>query len=115
MNATAPACPGQFQAMFEWIGNGIKCRLFPYNFLFPTEGDGVRGAWSDWSTCTLSCAGGTQSRTRQCDNAPPVAGGQNCPDFGIGGGDGHQDCNVDPCPGITENACYLIFPGPVLM
>jgi hypothetical protein len=33
--------------------------------------------WSTWSTCTKSCGGGTQNRTRQI-NIPGSCGGEAC-------------------------------------
>ena len=41
--------------------------------------DGKWGDWSAWTTCTVSCGGGDQTRTRQCDKPSPANGGANCP------------------------------------
>lgn len=50
----------------------------------------VNGGWSGWSSCSLSCGGGTQSRT--CTNPSPSGGGANCV------GASSQACNTHVCP-----------------
>ena len=57
--------------------------------------NGNWGAWTQWSTCSLSCGGGSRKRSRRCDNPPPNSGGTHCP------GDDHQIdyCNKEECPG----------------
>jgi len=60
------------------------------------------GGWSEWSECSRTCGGGTQSRT--CSNPEPLNGGARCP--GAYYGDiKHvytQSCNVQDCAsGIT--------------
>ena len=55
--------------------------------------DGGWGEYGDWSECSAECGGGTQTRTRSCDNPVPAAGGASCK------GD-HQDtreCNTNQC------------------
>ncbi|XP_041347701.1 coadhesin-like isoform X2 [Gigantopelta aegis] len=54
--------------------------------------------WTEWTTCSVSCAGGTQSRSRSrtCTNPPPAYGGADCQ-----GSDTEVDsksCNPQPCP-----------------
>jgi len=49
----------------------------------------VDGGWSDWSSCSVSCGGGTQTRT--CDNPAPSCGGADCDGFST------QDCNTQVC------------------
>jgi hypothetical protein len=60
--------------------------------------DGNWTEWSEFDNCTLSCGGGTHTRTRTCDNPKPDYGGTNCSDtnvdFEI------QLCNTQPCPPI---------------
>ncbi|XP_065656244.1 SCO-spondin-like [Hydra vulgaris] len=34
--------------------------------------------WTDFSVCTKTCAGGVQTRTRECNNPKPENGGQKC-------------------------------------
>ncbi|MBI2141652.1 thrombospondin type-1 domain-containing protein [Candidatus Woesearchaeota archaeon] len=49
----------------------------------------VNGGWSAWSACTVSCGGGTQTRT--CTNPSPACGGSGCT------GDSSQSCNTQSC------------------
>lgn len=61
------------------------------------EPEPVDGGWTDfgdWTVCTATCGGGTQTRTRSCTNPAPVGTGADCE------GDGHetQDCNTEACP-----------------
>jgi hypothetical protein len=57
----------------------------------------VNGGWSGWSSCSLSCGGGTQTRT--CTNPAPANGGANCT------GADSQSCNTHACPvnGVCNN------------
>ena len=50
----------------------------------------INGGWSDWGTCSLTCGGGTQTRT--CTNPTPANGGTNCT------GSTSQECNTQACP-----------------
>ena len=62
-----------------------------------TNSTPVDGGWSAWSTCSVSCGGGTQTST--CTNPAPANGGKVCV-----GGDGYvqsQSCNVQSCGGVT--------------
>lgn len=53
--------------------------------------------WSDWSTCSATCGGGTQSRTRTVIT-PAYYGGAACPALLE-----TQPCNTNPCaPAITS-------------
>lgn len=57
----------------------------------------VDGGWSDyedWSTCTKTCGGGTQTRSRTCNNPSPANGGSNC----AGSASESQNCNTHFCP-----------------
>ncbi|NXU50379.1 HMCN1 protein, partial [Turnix velox] len=56
--------------------------------------DGKWAAWSSWSTCSVSCGGGSRQRTRLCSDPAPQFGGHKCE-----GNDMQMDfCNSDPCP-----------------
>ncbi|KAK6167247.1 hypothetical protein SNE40_021325 [Patella caerulea] len=56
--------------------------------------DGDWNDWTSWSSCTLSCGGGSRARSRECNNPPPQLGGAFCV-----GSDSQKDyCNTEPCP-----------------
>ena len=40
--------------------------------------NGGWGAWSEWLECSVPCDGGTQSRSRTCNNPAPAHGGAVC-------------------------------------
>ena len=50
--------------------------------------------WVSWTACTVTCGGGSQARTRLCNNPAPVYGGANC----AGAGVEIQTCNAQTCP-----------------
>ncbi len=50
----------------------------------------IDGVWSNWGACSVSCGGGTQTRT--CTNPAPSCGGTDC----VGGLS--QVCNTQDCP-----------------
>jgi len=63
-----------------------------------TEGDStetdsaeaVLSLWTDWSSCSLTCGSGEQTRTRTCD--------QNCDGVSSDDLSETQDCNESDCP-----------------
>ena len=60
----------------------------------------VNGGWTAWSTCSLSCGGGTQTRT--CTNPAPSGGGATCV------GPSSQPCNQQAC-GINGSCSALHY------
>ncbi|PAA54099.1 hypothetical protein BOX15_Mlig015709g1 [Macrostomum lignano] len=56
--------------------------------------NGGWGAWGQWGDCSLSCGGGNQLRSRQCDSPRPQNGGGAC----VGTASDGRQCNTDPCP-----------------
>ena len=58
--------------------------------------DSVDGEWSEseWSECSAKCGGGTQTRTRTCNNPAPAFGGVDC----HGESTVTQACNTQHCP-----------------
>ena len=56
--------------------------------------DGIWGIWSSWETCSASCGGGTQQRTRDCDSPAPTYGGAAC----AGSTSDNQNCSTQACP-----------------
>ena len=55
--------------------------------------DGGWGAWGSWSSCSKTCGGGSQSRTRRCDNPKPQNGGEVCK----GSSRQTRKCNTNAC------------------
>ena len=53
-------------------------------------------AWGAWSDCSAQCEGGTQSRSRTCDNPAPAGGGSDCQ----GEAEETKECNMQPCAGM---------------
>ena len=59
----------------------------------------VNGGWSGfgaWSSCTVTCGGGTKSRSRSCTNPKASNGGNPCPGSSID----KPTCNTNGCPGM---------------
>jgi len=59
-------------------------------------GVSVNGGWSSygsWGSCSVSCGGGTQSRTRSCNNPSRAYGGVDC----SGSTSESQSCNTQSC------------------
>ncbi|XP_075117575.1 SCO-spondin-like [Leptodactylus fuscus] len=55
--------------------------------------DGDWGIWSSWSTCSVSCGDGVQSRSRRCDNPVPQNGGHDC----VGDHEQKRLCQAPTC------------------
>lgn len=55
------------------------------------ETQSVDGGWSEWSSCSAECGGGTQTRT--CTSPTPAFGGKDCK------GDLMQTCETQSCGG----------------
>ena len=68
--------------------------IFVYKFLLVNGG---WGEWSSWAYCPVTCGGGTQGRTRVCDNPAPQFGGSDCTMDGSSDLE-TQACNENPCP-----------------
>jgi complement component 6 len=54
--------------------------------------DCIVGAWSSWATCSVTCAGGTASRTRGVLR-PTAGSGGLCPETLTA-----RPCNTEVCP-----------------
>lgn len=60
----------------------------------PCPVDGNWSFWTSWSDCDVTCANGTQTRTRTCTNPVPAYSGQNC----AGDSVDTNICVKEPCP-----------------
>lgn len=59
-----------------------------------TKVHGGMSPWSEWSTCSTTCAEGRQSRDRSCTNPAPQYGGRDCE----GELSEIRDCFLRHCP-----------------
>ena len=59
----------------------------------PTPINGGWSVWSSWGSCSASCGGGAQTRTRTCTNPAPANGGSSC----SGSTSETQACNIHAC------------------
>lgn len=57
--------------------------------------DGVLTDWNAWQTCTVTCGGGTQQRSRSCYHPKGKPIGKDC----VGDTTETQTCATDYCPG----------------
>ena len=84
------------------IRKSTKSWLHNYFFLFVVDGNWTQ--WGSWETCSVSCGGGIQNRTRECDG--PYYGGLPCEGINLL----QQECNTQPCPSkssLCVNPFYL--------
>jgi LPXTG-motif cell wall-anchored protein len=80
-----PTVANQTQADSDCNGIGDSCEIpIPIN-----------GGWSEWSECSATCGGGTQTRT--CTNPALANGGNNCE------GNSTKVCNIEGCASICGN------------
>ncbi|XP_057291700.1 hemicentin-1-like [Hydractinia symbiolongicarpus] len=59
--------------------------------------DGGFGDWSSYSSCSKTCGGGVQTRTRECNNPTPLGSGKDC----AGAREETRGCANDFCKGPT--------------
>ena len=57
--------------------------------------------FGDWKDCSAVCGGGTQTRTRTCNNPAPAHGGKAC----VGDAQETQACNSNTCMYTLRMAC----------
>ena len=63
--------------------------------------DGRWSRWSSYTSCTSSCGGGTQTRTRECNSPAPALGGKTC----TGSKSETRQCNTNDCAG--KRSCVV--------
>lgn len=76
--------------------------------------DGGWSEWSDYSSCSYSCGGGVQYKSRTCTNPTPQNGGMDCEGESVGQ---WRICNPQACSEGTrtyrEEQCEIKVPGSV--
>lgn len=66
-----------------------------------TLADGGWSSWEAWSSCSVSCGVGVQSRSRKCSNPAPYGGGKDC------SGNSIESSTCDA--GICVGECSVVF------
>ena len=90
----------------KWCNNNTRfCNLLA-DMLYssPFSVAGGYDEWTQWSSCPVTCGGGTQVRTRNCTNPVPLNGGSDC--SSIGGNMETRSCNPDACPGVKGKVLH---------
>ena len=64
----------------------------------PCPKGGGWSTWTNWSSCSKSCANGTRTRSRICDDPTSSPGGSTC----LGNPNQTSSCNEEPCPVVPE-------------
>lgn len=76
--------------------------FFQYHLTLYVTVDGQWANWGSWRTCSVTCGGGSQSRSRTCTNPAPQYNGSPCPNSDTS----TQACNTHHCPSKCD--IYLI-------
>uniref|UniRef100_A0A671PN95 Uncharacterized protein n=1 Tax=Sinocyclocheilus anshuiensis TaxID=1608454 RepID=A0A671PN95_9TELE len=79
----------------ECVGSGRQISVFSVCMMAPVD-SGPWFDWSAWSACTVSCGGGSQSRSRSC-RTPPCSGMRRQ----------SKTCNTQVCLGTTNTRSAL--------
>ena len=69
--------------------------------------DGGWSPYSSWSTCTKTCGGGSQERSRTCTKPAPARGGKKC----LGQAKETKACVTAKCASMYVNVCLVICSG----
>lgn len=88
--------------------NGCEGDLFetkPCNVEKCQPVDGNWGAFTPYTTCSKTCDGGEQVRTRQCNDPSPAYGGKKC----SGKDREKRRCNTQSCPKDAEWSPWTAF------
>ena len=88
--------PFAFESLRLTLDQVLNCHEYQEIILLFAV-DGKWGGFSAWSKCTKSCGGGTQARSRKCNNPTPAHGGKKC----TGVAKQTRACGTKSCAGET--------------
>ena len=92
----------QYNEICDFLLLELILMSFISYFYIQTE-DCIWESWNDWSTCSQSCEGGTQLRTRRL--VAPERNGGECSGESLE----QQDCNTEICPAGIDIKNVKIF------
>ncbi|VDI19374.1 Hypothetical predicted protein, partial [Mytilus galloprovincialis] len=97
--ATNP-CPSIIQHLPK-----LCALLYMKNWYTSLSKAGNWGRWTRWSSCSVSCGGGSRKRTRSCDNPAPSNGGLDCSGYSTDS----KKCARNPCPIDGEWGAWMTW------
>ena len=92
-------CPGRIVLLFHFISSAAcfsisisDCLLIDFQPSYTLIVDCIWGEWSTFGSCSESCGGGTQKKTRTKTTVEDNGGICSGKDFEA------EKCNTEPCP-----------------
>lgn len=98
----------KFYCKTEGLSILLEIKLNEFYLLLYVTVDGQWGTWGSWITCSVTCGGGSQSRTRTCTNPAPQYNGSPCPNSASS----TQACNTHHCPSKCDHFYGIISKTP---
>ena len=80
---------------------GKQCTDYKVRYCCVKRKQGKWEGWSPWSTCTKTCGGGKQTKTRVCKKSHEThegCQGEDDPNYS----EMEQQCNLQDCPGTRS-------------